>query len=111
MPLLADYAITPDVFDVVSYSNEDACAARIETIREAMMTEGIVRDLRDGNWRNLFRSGNRSWHRRGTELVMKLATQGRLIGFRPALPGAPGTTWIVCRALAPTPDVSSRVAL
>ena len=38
MPLLADYAITPDVFDLTSYSNEDACAARLETIREAMLT-------------------------------------------------------------------------
>ena len=89
MPLLADYAITPDVFDVTSYSNDDACAARLETIREAMLTEGLVRDLRDGQWRKLFESGNRAWHRRGTELVKKLATQGRLIQHRSALPNSP----------------------
>lgn len=89
MPLLADYAITPDVFDVTSYSNDDACAARLETIREAMLTEGLVRDLRDGQWRKLFESGNRTWHRRGTELVKKLATQGRLIQHRSALPNSP----------------------
>lgn len=89
MPLLADYAITPDVFDVTSYSNDDACAARLETIREAMLTEGLVRDLRDGQWRKLFESGDRAWHRRGTELVKKLATQGRLIQHKPVLPNSP----------------------
>ena len=89
MPLIADYAITPDVLDETSYSDADSCAARIETIREAMMTEGIVRDLRDGCWRNLFRSRHRAWHRRGTELVKKLATQGRLVGFPPALSRVP----------------------
>ena len=89
MPLLADYAITPDVFDVTSYSNDEACAARLETIREAMLTEGLVRDLRDGQWRSLFESGNRAWHRRGTELVKKLATQGRLIQHGPELPNSP----------------------
>ena len=35
MPLLADYAITPDVFDVTSYSNDEVCEARLETIRES----------------------------------------------------------------------------
>ena len=89
MPLLADYAITPDVFDLTSYSNEDACTARLETIREAMLTEGLVRDLRSGQWRALFRLSNRPWHRRGKELVKKLATQGRLIGFPPALASTP----------------------
>ncbi len=89
MPLLADYAITPDVFDVTSYSNDEVCTARLETIREAMLTEGLVRDLRDGQWRSLFGSGNRAWHRRGMELVKKLATQGRLIQHRPVLPDSP----------------------
>ena len=39
MPLLADYAITPDVFDVTSYSTADECAVRIETISNVI---GIV---------------------------------------------------------------------
>ena len=89
MPLLADYAITPDVFDVTSYANDEICAARLENIREAVLYEGLVRDLRDGSWRTLFRSKDRPWHRRGTELVRKLATQGRLIRQRPALPNSP----------------------
>ena len=89
MPLLADYAITPDVFDVTSYSSDEVCAARLETIREAMLTEGLVRNLQDGEWSRLFRPGDRSWHRRGTELVKKLSQQGRLIRHGPALADSP----------------------
>ena len=100
MPLLADYAITPDVFDVMSYSTADECAARIETIREAMLTEGVVRDLRDGAWSKLFLTEHgrrrvpptasidskdgapvRPWHRRGVEIVRKLYTQRRLVNW------------------------------
>ena len=71
MTLLADYAITPDVFDVMSYPSEDACEARLELIREPMLTEGVVRDLRNGEWRNSFENRSRTWHRRGLELVRK----------------------------------------
>lgn len=89
MPLIADYAITPDVFDRTSYSTPAECEARIETIREAMLTEGLVRNLRAGAWRHIFRSDTRPWHRRGTELVKKLATQNRLVPFRSELPAPP----------------------
>ena len=90
MVLLADYAITPDVFDVMSYSNEEVCEARLELIREPMLTEGVVRDLRNGEWRRTFEDHTRTWHRRGMELIRKLATQGRLIQF-PSTQAAPPT--------------------
>ena len=96
MALLADYAITPDVFDVTSYQTEGECAARLETIREAMLTEGVVRDLRNGAWRGLFRGDARPWHRRGQELLKKMATQGRLLPFEPALPGRPADDCAWC---------------
>ena len=89
MPLLADYAITPGVFDETCYPTAGECEARIETIREAMLTEGLVRDLRDGAWRRLFASDARPWHRGGIELVKTLAAQGRLVQFQPALPRPP----------------------
>lgn len=89
MALLADYAITPDVLDVASYSNVKECAARLENIREAMLKEGLVRDLRDGEWKNVFESDERFWHRRGKELVKKLKTQGRLVPCAPARPFRP----------------------
>ena len=38
MPLLADYAITPDVFDVASYLTPGECEARLDNIRQVMLT-------------------------------------------------------------------------
>ncbi len=86
MPLLADYAITPDVFDMTSYPTAGECEARLETIREAMLIEGLVRDLRDGEWGALFATDARPWHPRGTKLIKELATQGRLVRHEPELP-------------------------
>lgn len=89
MPLLADYAITPDVFDISSYTSEEVCGLHLREISGVMRSEGLVRDLRSGEWSGLFADGGRSWHRWGKELVGKLAKQGRLVGFKPALPAAP----------------------
>ncbi|MDE2822022.1 MAG: hypothetical protein OXK79_00775 [Chloroflexota bacterium] len=89
MALLADYAITPDVFDVMSYQNVGECEARLELIRGPMLTEGVVRDLRDGEWRDSFRNPARAWHRWTKEFVKKMAAQGRLIRYSPMLPNSP----------------------
>ena len=108
MLLLAEYAITPDVFDVASYSTADECSARIEVIREALLTEGLVRDLRSGSWSSLFnpggrrqasaqtscletgdRPGRRTWHPRGARLVKKLSTEQRLVEWPPMRPEPP----------------------
>ncbi|MCY4058807.1 MAG: hypothetical protein OXG44_12470 [Gammaproteobacteria bacterium] len=89
MPLLADYAITPDVFDVTSYSNEEVCGLHLSEIRQVMMNEGLVRDLREGEWRRLFASGDRPWHRWAKEIVRKLATHGRLVDMPAARVDAP----------------------
>ena len=81
MALIADYAITPDVFDVTSYSGEEVCGLQLGRIKDAMMDEGLVRDLRAGEWRRLFVDSARPWHRRAKEIVKKLARDGRLIRF------------------------------
>ena len=89
MPLLAEYAITPEVFDITSYSTEEVCGLHLSTIRQVMMDEGLVRDLREGEWRALFANHGRPWHRRAKEIVKKLATQGRLVESPAALPDPP----------------------
>ncbi len=89
--LLSEYAITPDVFDATCYVSEELCAARLETIREALLNDSIVRDLRNGAWSQLFRDNGRPWHRRAKELARKLATQNRLISFAPQLVADPVT--------------------
>jgi len=89
MPLLADYAITPDVFDAASYLNEELGRAYLQQIKRVLLSEGLVRDLREGEWRKVFSDNRRSWHRHGKELLKKLAAQGRLVRFSPALDSLP----------------------
>lgn len=89
MPLLADYALTPDVFDPTSYSSGEVCALHLQAVKEILLTEGLVRDLRDGEWRQLFATNDRTWHSHGKELVKRLATQGRLRLFAPTASPSP----------------------
>ena len=89
MVLLADYAVTPDVFDIASYTSEEVCGLCLEMIREAILTEGLVRDLWSGEWRKSFEDPARVWHRRSKELIKKLASQGRLIPFAAGLRNPP----------------------
>lgn len=81
MTLLAEYALTPDVFDAACYSGEEACAFHLNALKEVLLVEGLVRDLRNGEWAGLFRNEGREWHRRGKELVKKLSSQGRLLRY------------------------------
>ena len=83
MPLLAECALTPDVFDATSYSSDEVGSIRLQDLKEVLLSEGIVRDLRDGGWSQLFTNGGRPWHNRGKELLKKLAQQKRLRRFPP----------------------------
>jgi len=78
MALLAEYALTPDVFDSTSYSNDEVGGIRLQHLKEVLLSEGLVRDLRDGRWSLLFADDGRSWHMRGKELLKKLIQQKRL---------------------------------
>jgi hypothetical protein len=91
MPLLAEYALTPDVFDMTSYSNEEVCGLHLQVLKEVLLQEGIVRDLRNGQWGKQFVEGGRAWHLRGKELLKKLVSQKRLVPAVSAYPQAPVT--------------------
>ena len=89
MPLLADYAVTPDVFDKASYSCDEVCRLHLREIRDVLLAEGLLRDLRDGNWSQVLREDGRDWHP-AKGLVGKMVRQGRLVKhpcFRPTAPG------------------------
>ena len=105
--LLAEYAVTPDVFDSNCYASEELCAARLENIREALLSEGIVRDLRNGAWSQLFKNQDRQWHRRAKELVRKLASQNRLNVFTPRLSVAPNVDSEWCNEALATHEIES----
>lgn len=102
MPLISDFAITPDVFDLDSYSNEEVCRVYLKNLEEGLTSGGFVRDLGDGQWSHylLSRIGtegakktdgekDRNWHFMGRDIIRKLASQGRLISYKTMLESSP----------------------
>lgn len=106
MSILTEYSLTPDVFDSASYSVPDIGDLRLQNLKEVLISEGIVRDLRNGKWSALFADNARSWHQRGKELLKKLAQQNRFYKSDPALSDEPGTDQEWCKeALASNVDL------
>lgn len=97
MPLLAEYALTPDVFDSTSYSSDEVCGIRLQGLKEVLLSEGLVRDLRDRQWSGLFATDGRSWHNRGKELLKKLAIQKRLCQCPCVSPDEPNSDVAWCQ--------------
>lgn len=96
MALLAEYALTPDVFDTTSYNSDEVCDLHLQSLKDLLLNDGIVRDLRDGEWRRIFSSTDRAWHRRGKELLKKLVTEGRLSSAVSALAQVPASDFDWC---------------
>ncbi len=106
MALLGEFVLTPDVFDVTSYSSEEVCRILLQQVKEMLLNEGIVRNLRNGNWFLLFSEDGRTWHIRGKELLRKLRTQGRLRDHPPALQEEPTDDYGWCREALATHETS-----
>jgi hypothetical protein len=81
MTLLADYALTPHVFDETAYSSEEVCIARLERVKDVLLNQAIIRDLRNGDWLSLLSSDQPQWNKRGRELLKKLKQQNRFHKF------------------------------
>ncbi len=78
MPILAEYGLVPDVFDSSCYTSAELCDVHLQNLKEALLSDGLVRDLRNSEWLRVFEDNGRTWHKRGKELLKKLATQNRL---------------------------------
>lgn len=91
MALISEYALTPDVFDETCYGSAEVCGVHLQGLKEILLHEALVRDLRDGEWGRLFLGDHRPWHRRGKELLKKLASQRRLLASAPAIAAPPAT--------------------
>lgn len=91
MVLLAEYALTPDVFDTTSYNSEEVCGLQLQTLKGVLLNEGLVRNLRGGDWARAFDDSSRPWHQRGKELLKKLRTQNRIVSANASLPTPPKT--------------------
>lgn len=72
MALIAEYALTPCVFDETAYSSPDVCGLHLQVLKEVLLQEGLVRNLSGGAWAKTFSDSSRSWNQRGKELLKKL---------------------------------------
>lgn len=88
--MLSEIALTPDVFDGACYSSPDACAIHLNHLKEPLLNEVLVRDLRDGEWVAHLKNDLGRWHPRGKELFKKLLSRNRLRPFHAVAPVAPG---------------------
>ena len=91
MALLAEYALTPDVFDPSFYSSADVCGVHLQYLRDALLNDALVRDLRNGNWSTLLTGGQRLMHGRTKELMKTLAKERRLRRVPQVSAGVPTT--------------------
>jgi hypothetical protein len=91
MALMSEVALTHDVFDSTSFSSEELGDAHFRYLKDFLLNEAIVRNLRTGEWCDVFREEERPWHKRGLELLKKLVSQRRLVRRPPALISAPST--------------------
>jgi hypothetical protein len=78
MPLLCEFAITPDVFDVSSYSSEEVAEVRFEQLKDRLIEDSLVRNLRNGAWLNYIVNSMRTFNNQSKDLIVWLKTHNRL---------------------------------
>jgi len=91
MPLLAEYAITPDVLFSSFYSSAELEDALLCQVASGIACHGIVRDLRDGEWSSLLTNPECHLSPRSKEFLKMLQNQRRLISFPAILTEQPVT--------------------
>jgi len=87
--ILHEYAITPDVFDLSSYSSEEVAEARFDLWANVFSEEALIRNLRNGKWFEQFKKNDRKWHARGKTLLQNLNKRMRVAAAE--LPKDPST--------------------
>ncbi|MGJ5629432.1 hypothetical protein [Nostoc sp. CALU 1950] len=90
--MLVEYALIPDIFDANCYDYPELCSSRIEYIKDALLEEALVRDLRNGElckyFQTCLKKNGDFWPSRSKEIIKKLIKQNR---FR-RVPAAQDTT-------------------
>ena len=91
MALFSEYAVTPDVFNESCYESQALCDEYLRQLQQVFFTEGLIRDLRNGEWQAFFSTHARPWHYRTKHILKNLTVAGRLVPSGPALSPAPQT--------------------
>lgn len=79
--MLLDLALLPEVFETSAYTGEAGCGGCLKVLKPVLLTEAVVRDLRNGAWRTLLGGGGDRWHPATKELIESLRVSGRLCVF------------------------------
>lgn len=92
MALIAEYALTPCVFDETAYSSAEVCGLHLQGLKEVLLQEGLVRNLSGGEWVKTFGDTSRAWNQRGKELLKKLLRHpSRIVSADPIASTTPQT--------------------
>jgi hypothetical protein len=76
--MLDEYALVPDIFDPVAYSNPAFIEMCLPHLKEPLLQEALVRDLCDGGWSQFCMDNAGTLHRLCKEILKKLAQNNRL---------------------------------
>lgn len=76
-----EYALTPDIFDSASYASPELADVYLSSLKEPLLVEALVRDLRSGEWAAFIQQRVNGYHPRTKELLRKLVNQNRLRPF------------------------------
>lgn len=77
--LLDEYAIIPDVFDPRSYSSPELAAVLITSLRKPLTEDGVVANLRNGEWLNMINGSLPDYHQRAKGLIADLVKLKRVM--------------------------------
>ncbi len=91
MALFSEYAVTPDVFNESCYDSSALCDAYFRQLLEVFLSDGLIRNLRNGEWQTFFSTHARPWHDRTKHILKNLTDAGRLLPSDPALSHTPQT--------------------
>ncbi len=89
--MLDEYVLVPDIFDPAAYSNPAFIEMCLPHLKEPLLQEALVRDLRDGGWSRFCLEHSGNLHRLCKEILRKLQSNNRLRRF-PSQPGATPTS-------------------
>ena len=95
MALFSEYAVTPDVFNLGCYKSRDLGKTHIGQLQQVFLTEGLVRNLRNDEWRKfLLEKGCDKWVK---DVLKNLKLNGRLVPGNPELSHSPQTDCEWCK--------------
>jgi hypothetical protein len=95
--MLHEIAITPGVFEQTSYATPGECDAHFLGLRQALLEWTIVRDLRDGEWKEHVVGLSDSMSPKAKEILKKLCSQGRVFASAARLENVPADDEAWCR--------------